>query len=159
MSIPVTEHVKAALLAESSALAKDSDAWALLAEAYEINDVEETHLNYLNAILTAVSETMEDESEKTRIHAKEEEIPPYDQERMKNAREQLEGSQKQIVHAEEMASFWEEKLDEAWVFEKEKKRRIRGFKKVVRAWEKSEDAWEEAVDAWEKVVESNENVD
>ena len=116
MSIPVTEHVKAALLAESNALEKDSYAWDLLADAYEIEDVEDTHNAYLNALLTGASEVMLDESKQIQVYVKKEKIPNYENQRLKNARDQLKGSKNVRKHAENMVEFWEEKLDEAWMF-------------------------------------------
>lgn len=159
MSIPVTEHVKAALLAESNALEKDSYAWDLLADAYEIEDIEDTHNAYLNALLTGASEAMRNESKQIKVYVKKEKIPNYENQKLKNAREQLKGSKNVRKHAEEMVEFWEEKLDEAWMFEKEKKRRIRAFNKSVRAYEKSEKAWKEAIKSWEEVIETSESVD
>ncbi len=159
MSIPLNEHVKTALLAESNALKKDSYAWDLLAEAYEIEDVEDTHYEYLNSVLTGASEAMRDESKQIQIYVKREKIPNYENQKLKNARAQLKGSKNVRKHAEKMMGFWEEKLDEAWMFEKEKKRRIRSFNKVVQALEKSEKAWKETVEKWKEVVEAIEGVD
>ena len=151
MSIPVTEHVKAALLADSNAFNATAEANKAQAIFFEEVKGKSFHKVALIEMSSGNADYFRKEARKCRKYAKQKNILSYERQQIENARERFDESKEEEDGWKEVRNDWE---DPSYLGDDEEQRKLIG--RLARAWREAAEAWEEAAEAWEEAAEASE---